>query len=121
MDESLLLGVGHHTVSIPRLIWQSQVQGEEAQLDFMTEAHHRIRNLTVMELPRAGVPLSPDVIAERLDLPLGQVVGILDDLEKRMTFLFRNEQGAVEWAYPVTVADTPHRVAFSTGEWVNAA
>jgi hypothetical protein len=38
-----------------------------------------------------------------------------------MTFLFRNEHGAVEWAYPVTAARTPHRVAFSTGERINAA
>ena len=38
-----------------------------------------------------------------------------------MTFLFRNSQGAVTWAYPVTVEPTPHRVAFSTGEEVYAA
>ena len=121
MDESLLMGIGHHTVPIPRLVWQGQVKGDEAKLDFMTEAHHRIRNFVVMELPLAGEPLSPELIARRLELPLDQVVGMLDDLEKQMTFLFRNEQGAVEWAYPVTVAPTPHRVAFSTGERVNAA
>jgi hypothetical protein len=38
-----------------------------------------------------------------------------------MTFLFRNEQGAVAWAYPVTVDRTPHYVTFSTGEQVYAA
>jgi hypothetical protein len=120
MDESVLLGIGHHTVPIPSLIWHRQVQGE-ALPDFMTEAHHRIRNLVVLELPRAGEPLSPELIAQRANLPLDRVVGILDDLEQHMTFLFRNEQGAVEWAYPVTVAHTPHHVAFSTGERVNAA
>ena len=120
MDESLLLGIWHHTVPIPRWIWQRQVRGE-AQLGFMTEEHHRIRNFVVTELPRAGEPLSPEFIAQELKLPLDQVVGILNDLEKHMTFLFRNEQGAVEWAYPVTVAQTPHRMIFSTGEQVNAA
>jgi hypothetical protein len=38
-----------------------------------------------------------------------------------MTFLFRNEEGAVTWAYPVTVERTPHRVSLSTGEQVYAA
>jgi hypothetical protein len=38
-----------------------------------------------------------------------------------MTFLFRNEQGSVTWAYPVTVDQTPHRVTFSSGEQVYAA
>ena len=87
----------------------------------MSEGHHRIRNWVVTELPRVGKPLSPERIARELRLPLDQVVGILDDLEKHMTFLFRDEQGAVEWAYPVTVAQTPHRVIFSSGERVNAA
>ena len=121
MNENLLLGIGHHTVPIPRSIWQGQVKGGEGQLGFMTDAHHRIRNFVVIELPRAGEPLAPEYIAQRLALPLSQVVGILDDLEKHMTFLFRDQRGAVEWAYPVTAARTPHRVAFSTGERINAA
>ena len=120
MDKSLLLGVGRHTLPIPRLIWQRHVQGA-AQLDFMTEDHHRIRNFVVTQLPRSGEPLAPEVIAQALELPHDRVVAILDDLEKHMTFLFRDEGGAVEWAYPVTVDETPHRLTFSTGEQVNAA
>jgi hypothetical protein len=38
-----------------------------------------------------------------------------------MTFLYRNERGEVTWAYPVTVAQTPHRLTFGSGEQVNAA
>jgi hypothetical protein len=120
MDEKVLLGVGRRTVPVPRAMWQRHVQGT-AQLDFMTEEHHQVRNLVVTELPRVGEPLPPELIAQKLELPLDQVVGILDDLEKHMAFLFRNESGAVEWAYPVTVALTPHRLTFSTGEKVNAA
>ena len=107
-------------VPIPRLIWQRQVRGD-VQLDFMTEEHHRVRNFVVTEIPRVEKPLSPEFIAQELKLPLDQVVDILDDLEKHMTFLFRNEQGAVAWAYPVTVDQTPHRMTFSTGEQINAA
>ena len=120
MDESLLLGVWKYTISIPRLIWQSQIRGD-ARLDFMTKEHHQIRNFIVLELPRTGSPLSAEFISEKLRLPLDQVVDIINDLEKRMTFLFRNRDGAVEWAYPVTAAQTPHRLTFSTGEQVNAA
>jgi hypothetical protein len=120
MNKSLLLGIWHHTIPIPQWVWQRQVRGD-ANLDFMTEEHHRIRNFVVTELPRAGEPLTPEFIAQALKLPLDQLVPILNDLEKRMTFLFRNEQGAVAWAYPVTVDQTPHRMTFSTGEQVNAA
>ena len=96
-------------------------QEEVAELAFMTADHHRVRNFVVSELPKAGAPLPPELIASRLDLPVEGVVTLLDDLEKHMTFLFRNPQGAVEWAYPVTVAQTPHKVTFSSGEKLYAA
>ncbi len=42
-------------------------------------------------------------IAQSLHLPDEGVKVILDDLKKHKTFLFRDERGAVAWAYPVTV------------------
>lgn len=120
LDNSTLLGLWRVMLPIPRPVWQSQVGGD-ADLDFMTEAHHWVRDLVVIELPRVGKPLTPEFIAQELDLPLAQVTSILDDLETHMTFLFRNEQGAVTWAYPVTVDRTPHHVTFNSGERVYAA
>jgi hypothetical protein len=124
MNKRLLLGLGRLMLPIPRSIWQQVAHGEtsgHAGLSFMTEEHHRVRDFTVLELPRAGAPLAPELIAERLHLPVERVNIILDELEKHLTFLFRNAQGAVAWAYPVTVDRTPHRVTFSTGERVYAA
>ena len=69
----------------------------------------------------AGKPLSPKTIAEKLDLPEKRVAVVLDDLEKHMTFLFRNGDGNVTWAYPVTVEKTPHHLTFSSGEQIYAA
>jgi hypothetical protein len=121
MDDNLLLGQWHHIVPLPRAVWQKHSQGEGADLSFMSANHHRVRNYVVMELPHAGKPLPPQDIAQALELPLQQVIGILDDLERNMTFLFRNLAGEVEWAYPVTAAHTPHRLTFSTGEQIYAA
>ncbi len=90
-------------------------------LSFMSVDHHRVRNFVVSELPRAGQALPPETIASRLGLPLEQVLHILDELEKHLVFLFRNPQGEVAWAYPVTVEPTPHRVTFSSGEKIYAA
>ena len=87
----------------------------------MSEEHHLVRDFAVRELPNAGEPLAPVVIASRLDLPVARVQSILDDLEKNMTFICRNPQGAVAWAYPVTVETTPHHVSFSTGEQLDSA
>lgn len=120
MVDRILLGLGRHMVPIPPMVWRRVVR-PEADLDFMSEAHHRIRNFVVLELPRAGKPLAPEFIAQELSLSLDQVVALLDELEKHMTFLYRNQQGEVVWAYPVTVEKTPHHVTFSTGEKVYSA
>jgi hypothetical protein len=121
----MLLGHGRLLVPIPGSVWQEHTirEGQQAEdsLAFMSEDHHRVRDLVVVELPRVGAPLPPEFIAQRLGLALDKVRIILDDLERHMTFLFRNEQGAVHWAYPVTVDRTPHRITFSTGEQVYAA
>jgi hypothetical protein len=120
MDNNLLLGIWRCLLPVPRAIWQKQVRGD-APLDFMSADHHRVRNFVVAEIPRCRQPLSPEYIAQALQLSVARVIAILDDLEQHMTFVFRNELGAVVWAYPVTAERTPHRVTFSTGEQVCAA
>jgi hypothetical protein len=120
MRKSVLLGLGRTMLPIPSAIWRRHMR-TGAHLDFMSEEHHRVREFVVEELPRVAGPLSPGTIAEKLNLPQDRVVRLLDDLERHMTFLFRNDLGSVTWAYPVTVERTPHHMSFSTGQRVNAA
>ena len=121
MHDKLLYGAGRHMLPLPGPIWRGQIPHGSEHLAFMTEAQHRVRDYVVVELPRYAAPLPPAKIAKDLDMPPEQVAGILDELEKRLTFLFRDESGAVLWAYPVTAERTPHGVTFSTGEQLYAA
>ncbi|MFN2224014.1 MAG: hypothetical protein ACK2UH_15775 [Candidatus Promineifilaceae bacterium] len=120
MSESVLLGRGKKLVPVPRAMWESHLadvpEHGRTRLAFMTEEHHRVRYFVVRELPRAGTVLSPEFIAAALSLPEQQVRSILDDLERHLFFLWREEAGSVSWAYPVTVEQTPHRIHFSSGE-----
>jgi hypothetical protein len=120
MSETVLLGRGKELVPVPRAMWESHLadiseHGRE-RLAFMTGDHRRARAFVVRELPRAGTVLSPEFIAASLNLPEEQVRSILDDLERHLFFLWRDEAGSVSWAYPVTVDRTPHRIHFSSGE-----
>ena len=125
MGNNMLLGLGQWMVPIPPLFWHRRVargaRHLRASLAFMSPEHHLVRDFVVRELPHLGIPIPPDLIAQKLNLPFVQVQAILDDLERHMTFLFRNEDGEVAWAYPVTVESTPHRLSLSTGGQVNAA
>jgi len=125
MKDALLLGLGRVLIPIPAMVWRNQVsqmgRHTEASLGFMSKDHRRVHYFVVRELPRLAEPLTPELIAQRLSLPVAHVSAILDELEKHMTFLFRKGQEAVVWAYPVTAEVTPHYLTFSTGEQLYAA
>lgn len=120
MAETVLLGRGRQMVTVPEKMWAGHLDDIPAharqRLSFMTEDHHRVRYFVVRELPAHGRPIQPAAIAQALGLPLEKTEGILAELERNIFFLVRDEQGAVLWAFPVTVAPTPHRLLFSTGE-----
>jgi hypothetical protein len=125
MKDKLMLGLWRYMLKVPPFLWEKQMSKAkkkfEAENSHMSEEHSLVHHFVVRELPYAGKPLSPELVANRLNLSISRVKVILDDLEKRMTFLFRNRKGEVVWAYPVTVDKTPHHLTFITGEQLYAA
>ncbi len=120
MNEKILLGRDRQIIEISQAIWEQHLTQiplhSQTRLNFMTDAHHQIRYLVVKELVNKQKPIEPEFISEKLNIPLERVNAILEELEHKLFFLVRNEQGAVAWAYPVTVETTPHRLNFSSGE-----
>lgn len=125
MKNKIMMGFWRCMLNVPPFLWEKRIfeakKKFQTELSFMSDKHRLVHHFVVRELPHAGKPLSPDFVANKLDLAVGRVTAILGDLEKHMTFLFRNEQGEVVWAYPVTVEKTPHHVTFNTGEELYAA
>ena len=125
MSERILIGKGREIASIPRPQWEAQLSRlpyrMKTRLSFMTRAHHHVRYFVVRELPRIGRAIPPELIAEKLRLPLARVNAILDELEANLFFLVRNKRGHVSWAFPITADKTPHRLSFSSGERTYAA
>ena len=120
MKEKILLGRDQEILEIPQATWEQHLtpipQHSQSRLNFMTDAHHQIRYFVVKEMANRQKPIEPEFISEELSMPLEQVKPILEELERKLFFLVRNEQGAVAWAYPVTVETTPHKLSFASGE-----
>jgi hypothetical protein len=112
-------------IRLPPLVGRRRVgafaERAAAEAAPLSEHHRAVHHFVVRELPRVGEPLAPEVVAERMQLPPARVVEILDELEAKKAFLFRNDEGAVVWAYPVTAEETPHRLSFKSGERLYAA
>ncbi len=125
MGGTILLGRGHEILEIPEDSWEQHLahvpQHSQSRLWFMTDAHHQFRYFVVNELVNTQKPVEPDSISEKMNMPLESVKPILEDLERNLFFLVRDDQGAVIWAYPVTVEVTAHKLVFSSGEQLYAA
>ena len=125
MEEKVLLGRGQLILEIPQAKWKQHLtqipQHSETRLSFMTDEHHQVRYFVVKELVNKQKPVEPESISGILEMPFERVESILEELERNLFFLVRDERGAVVWAYPVTVETTPHRLNFSSGEQLYGA
>jgi len=125
MAAEILIGRGKEMEPASEQSWRTELRAVAAKpsprLQFMSPEHHLVRDTVVRELPRQGVPLPPAWIAATTGLPENRVRDLLDELEARLFFLVRDDEGAVSWAYPVTMESTPHRLRFRSGETLFAA
>jgi hypothetical protein len=125
MRNKLMLGLWRYVINVPPFLWKKQIEkgkrAFERSYGSLSDEHRAVHHFVVEEIPRYGKALSPEMISEKMNLPLERVTAILDDLEKKMTFLFKNRDGEVIWAYPVTVEKTPHKLTFGSGEQLYAA
>jgi hypothetical protein len=120
MEEIILLGRDREILEFPQATWKQDLakipQHSQARLNFMTDTHHQIRYFVVKEMAIRQKPIEPELISDKLRIPLKRVNFILEELERKLFFLVRNEQGAIAWAYPITVETTPHKLSFASGE-----
>ena len=124
MFERILLGVGRRMVPVPEWLFGPMVRrdaGKLAKTQALEPDERRVQHFAVREIPRRREPIAPEMLATELALSVDEVRQILDELERRMTFLCRRGGEDVVWAYPVTVEETPHQVRMDGGEAFSAA
>ena len=124
MFERILLGVGRRMVPVPECLLATMARRDAKKLAKMSKLEpdeRRVQHFAVREIPRRRAAIAPAVFAAELDLPLNEVGLILDELERRMTFLCRRGGEDVVWAYPVTAEETPHQVRIDDGKAFSAA
>jgi hypothetical protein len=109
---------------VPEALFKPMVQRDANKLAKRSELEpdeRRVQHFAVREIPRRREAIAPEVFARELDLSIDEVHQILDELERRMTFLCRRGGEDVNWAYPVTADDTPHQVRIDGGAAFSAA
>lgn len=125
MKNKVMLGLWRFIINVPPNLIEKQMAKTmrrfESESRKFTAAHRTVHHCVVREMPSVDGPLSPEMVADKVNLPVEQVNALLNDLEKGMTYLVRDQRGHVVWAFPMTVEKTPHRLTFNTGEQAYAA
>lgn len=125
MPNKLMAGVWRLMVGVPPFLWEKQIEKVKHKVNrstrFMSQEHRLVHHFVVREMPRVGGPIPAEMVARKLDMPLERIRELLQELEEHLTFLVKNSQGDVVWAYPVTVEKTPHALTFGSGEQLYAA
>lgn len=124
MFERVLLGVGRRMLPVPECLFRPMVERNArkmAKRPALEPDERRVQHFAVREIPRRGEAIAPEVFARELELSLEEVHRILDELERRMTYLWRRGGEGVVWAYPVTAEKTPHQLRIDGGAAFSAA
>ena len=121
----MYMGVGKFMLPIPLVIsnkgLQKGVSGAKAKAGLLSEEEQKVHHFVVKKMADVQEPITAEFISEELGISLKTVVKIIEKLEVLKTFLYRSDGTGINWAYPLSLDNTGHRVTVSTGEQFSAA
>ena len=125
LDRRMYMGIGRFMVPIPQVIsnkgLEKGISGAKAKAGFLTEEERRVHHFVVKKMAVAKEPITAELISEELGITLETAEKTIEKLEDLKTFLYRRDGRGVNWAYPLSLEDTGHRMSVSSGESFNAA
>ena len=125
LKRKMYMGIGKFMIPIPLAISNSGlkkgVSRAEAKAQLLTEEERRIHHFVVRKMASVEEPIRAELVADEIGLPVGEVENAIDKLEVLKTFLYRSDGRAIDWAYPLSLDETGHKMKVGTGEQFNAA
>jgi hypothetical protein len=124
-DRKMYMGVGKFMLPIPLVIsnkgLQKGVSGAKAKAGLLSEEEQKVHHFVVKKMADVQEPITAEFISEELGISLKTVVKIIEKLEVLKTFLYRSDGTGINWAYPLSLDNTGHRMTVSNGEQFSAA
>jgi len=125
LKRRMLMGIGKFMIPVPRAIASKGlgkgVSSVKAKADLLSPEERKIHHFIVSRMTETKKPLIAEQVGKELDLPFDRVEATIDKLEELKTFLYRSDGKGINWAYPLSLEDTGHRMTDSTGERFFAA
>ena len=124
-DRKMYMGIGRFMIPIPQVASSKGLEkgasGARAKAKLLSEEERKVHYFIVKKMAIAKEPITAELVGEELGLPLETVEKTIDKLESLKTFLYRSDGKGINWAYPLSLENTGHRMTVSTGEEFSAA
>jgi len=124
-DRKMYMGVGRFMIPIPQVIsnrgLEKGVSGAKEKSGLLSEEERKVHHFVVKKMGVAKEPITAELVSEKLGMPISKVEKIISKLEGLKTFLYRSDGTGINWAYPLSLENTGHRMTVSTGEEFSAA
>ncbi|UCD89268.1 MAG: hypothetical protein JSW04_12700 [Desulfobacterales bacterium] len=125
MKRKMYMGIWRFMLPLPMAISAQGVQrgvsGAETKADLLSEEERKVHHFIVQQMAIAKEPITAEFIGEKLNISLHRVGNIVDKLEAMKTFCYRSDSRGINWAYPLSLENTGHKLTVSTGEQFFAA
>ena len=124
-ERKMYMGASRFMIPIPLVISNKGLEkgaaGAKAKAELLSEEERKVHYFMVKKMAVAKEPITAELVGEELGMPLERVGKTIDKLESLKTFLYRSDGKGINWAYPLSLENTGHRMTVSTGEEFSAA
>lgn len=125
VKRKLFMGIGGFMIPIPQVIasrgLQRGVAGAKTKAGLLSAEERSIHHFIVNKMADTKSSITAELVGRELDLPVDRVARTINKLEDLKTFLYRSDGKGINWAYPLSLEDTSHRITDSMGKRFFAA
>ena len=125
LKHKLYMGFGGFIMRVPPLLSDKGARkgekGAKANADSLSKEERRVHHFIVLKMAVVEDPITADLIASELRVPIDRVNETINKLENLKTFIYRSGGKGINWAYPLSLENTGFRMTASSGEQFFAA
>jgi len=125
LKDKLYMGFRGFMMRIPPMISNKGAKkgekGAKANADCLSKDERRIHHYIVKKMAVVKDPITAELIADELEMPIDPMHEIINKLENLKTFIFRSDGKGINWAYPLSLENTGFKMMASSGEQFYAA
>ncbi|MFC1488666.1 hypothetical protein ACFL6B_02340 [Thermodesulfobacteriota bacterium] len=125
IKRKMYMGIWRFMLPLPLAISSKgvkrSVSGAKTKADLLSKEERKVHHFIVKQMAIAKESITTEFIGEKLNISLNRVKDIVDKLEAMKTFCYRFDSQGINWAYPLSLENTGHKITVSTGEQFFAA